>query len=310
MPFVAPATWTNRSRRVAGSFQVRLRQATGIPRPRNGTNGRRARRTRTRGRRPARVADRPRSRVVGEEALPARDVAGQRGTRARAARRRRCRWWCASLSGPTGRVPRSTSVDQPTGRRSAARDPCRVSVEPSDLVAQLAAGDRARYRMPTAVDAVPARRLVRLDDIRSRRRRGRRSGRQPRLLGELAEHAAHRRPRRTRGRRPGSVHARRRGRPAEAAQQDPLVRLAPRVGREAGPLDDAAGRRGIGRHGPRSPARNRGSRARDAGTRSPITRPIVARTAARLARRRAACSNSGGRPRNAWTSQRDDVLAS
>ena len=33
MPFVAPATWTNRRRRVAGSCQVRLRQVTGMPEP-------------------------------------------------------------------------------------------------------------------------------------------------------------------------------------------------------------------------------------------------------------------------------------
>ncbi len=42
IPFVAPATWTNRRRRVAGSCQVRLRHVTGIPRPSSGTNGRRA----------------------------------------------------------------------------------------------------------------------------------------------------------------------------------------------------------------------------------------------------------------------------
>ena len=39
---VAPATWTNRSRRVRARDQVRARHATGRPMPRTGTNGRRA----------------------------------------------------------------------------------------------------------------------------------------------------------------------------------------------------------------------------------------------------------------------------
>ena len=48
MPFVAPATWTNRRRRVAGSCHVRLRQVTGSPSPSTGTNGRRATKSHTR----------------------------------------------------------------------------------------------------------------------------------------------------------------------------------------------------------------------------------------------------------------------
>ncbi len=48
MPFVAPATWWNRSRRVAGSCQVRLRQATGTPAPSHGTTTRRATKSHTR----------------------------------------------------------------------------------------------------------------------------------------------------------------------------------------------------------------------------------------------------------------------
>ena len=42
IPLVAPATWTKRSRRVAGSVQVRDRQATGSPSPRTPISGRRA----------------------------------------------------------------------------------------------------------------------------------------------------------------------------------------------------------------------------------------------------------------------------
>ncbi len=42
MPRVAPATWTNRRRRAAGSAHVRERHATGRPMPRIGTSGRRA----------------------------------------------------------------------------------------------------------------------------------------------------------------------------------------------------------------------------------------------------------------------------
>ena len=48
MPFVAPATWWKWSRRVAGSCQVRLRQATGMPRPSHGTMTRRATKSHTR----------------------------------------------------------------------------------------------------------------------------------------------------------------------------------------------------------------------------------------------------------------------
>ena len=56
-------------------------------------------------------------------------------------------------------------------------------------------------------------------------------------------------------------------------------------------------------HGRSSAATNRGSRAREAGTRSPITRPIVSRTRPRAARRRAAWSKRAGRARNAWTTR-------
>ena len=42
IPFVGPATWTNRSRSVSGSFQVRAGQTTGRPSPRTPMSGRRA----------------------------------------------------------------------------------------------------------------------------------------------------------------------------------------------------------------------------------------------------------------------------
>ena len=42
MPSVAPPWWTNRSRRAPGSFDVRARQATGMPTPRGRKRGRRA----------------------------------------------------------------------------------------------------------------------------------------------------------------------------------------------------------------------------------------------------------------------------
>ena len=40
IPLVAPATWTKRRRRVAGSDQVRERQVTGSPSPRTPISGR------------------------------------------------------------------------------------------------------------------------------------------------------------------------------------------------------------------------------------------------------------------------------
>ena len=61
-----------------------------------------------------------------------------------------------------------------------------------------------------------------------------------------------------------------------------------------------------------APAARRGSAGRARGrpaTRSPITRPIVARTPSRAATRRAAYSNSAGRARNAWTSHETASLA-
>ena len=42
IPFVAPATWTNRSRSVSGSFQVLASHVTGRPSPRRSMRGRRA----------------------------------------------------------------------------------------------------------------------------------------------------------------------------------------------------------------------------------------------------------------------------
>ena len=42
MPRVAPATWTNRRRRTAGSAQVRDRQVDRQAEPEDGTSGRRA----------------------------------------------------------------------------------------------------------------------------------------------------------------------------------------------------------------------------------------------------------------------------
>ena len=48
IPFVAPATWTNRSRSVSGSLQVRDRQVTGRPSPSTPMSGRRATKSATR----------------------------------------------------------------------------------------------------------------------------------------------------------------------------------------------------------------------------------------------------------------------
>ena len=89
------------------------------------------------------------------------------------------------------------------------------------------------------------------------------------------------------------------------AEQDPAGRRrwsARRPRRASGscscPLTARAARRGSA------------DRARDsAGTRSPITRPIVARTAGRAATRRAAYSNSAGRARKRLDEPRDGVLA-
>ena len=77
IPFVAPATWTNRSRRVAGSLQVRARQATGRPSPRTPTSG--TARDEVDDERPVGPAlDLARPSVVGEQPLPALDVPGER----------------------------------------------------------------------------------------------------------------------------------------------------------------------------------------------------------------------------------------
>ena len=76
----------------------------------------------------------------------------------------------------------------------------------------------------------------------------------------------------------------------QPGEEDPAVVVrAERIAPEAGParrrgLRDLAG---LG-HGRSSPARKRGSRAVEAGTRSPITRPMVSRTVGRSASRRAA----------------------
>ena len=67
----------------------------------------------------------------------------------------------------------------------------------------------------------------------------------------------------------------------DATEQDPPGLIhGERIGRDPGPL--------AVRHGASSVVRKRGSSARLAGTRSPMTRPIVARTAGREAMRRAA----------------------
>ena len=203
IPFVAPATWTNRRRRVAGSCQVRLRHVTGIPRPSSGTNGRRAMKSHTR--RVAVVADRDRPRVVGEQPLPARDVARQpvdelrrrrdvdADRRCASAARRRARAHAEHVDArqrvevaPRGSRP-PWSVEPPTSSRSSPP----VAV--------------ARYRMPDGMEPMPADRLVRLHDARSRipaspSTRIVEAG----LLGDLAADAVERGPRRSRGRRPGA----------------------------------------------------------------------------------------------------------
>ena len=115
MPFVAPATWTNRRRRVSGSLQVRARHATGRPSPSSGTNGRRA--TKSVGQRAIRGRrDGPRPDVVGEQPLPAFHVAGEARTRAPAGRRRRSPIVLRIASGrqQRGEVAR---VERPAGRR-------------------------------------------------------------------------------------------------------------------------------------------------------------------------------------------------
>ena len=61
-------------------------------------------------------------------------------------------------------------------------------------------------------------------------------------------------------------------------------------------------------HGASSDARKRGSSPREAGTRSPITRPIVARTSGRAASRRAAYSKGAGPGEERLDEPRDGVL--
>ena len=110
--------------------------------------------------------------------------------------------------------------------------------------------------------------------------------------------------RRTRGRRPAA--SRSSPAPTDGAMWHSRMRPAlvdgQRRTRRRGSLDPRVMARAAA-------ARKRGSSARPAGTRSPITRPIVARTSGRAASRRAAYSNRAGRPRNAWTSHETASLA-
>ena len=113
---------------------------------------------------------------------------------------------------------------------------------------------------------------------------------EPGLLFELANDAVGRRFAEldaAAGQGPDVADPDRRG---DVAEQDPIAIVADdRVRGDARPLA-RVGRR-VGVHGASSAARNRGSSPRLAGTRSPITRPMVARTSGLVASRRAAYSN-------------------
>ena len=193
------------------------------------------------------------------------------------------------------RAPRTNSTSG-SASSSVERDPLGVVGRAVGLVAQLAAGDRHPVHDADHVEPVPAGVCsgsgCRADPEEAVDRPASPVSSASSRRTPSAGSSPNSRP------PPGSVQRRARrsrGDPARAGRhRRPRTRRRPRAG--------SAGRcrrpPAIAGHGPRSPARNRGSRARDAGTRSPITRPIVARMSSRSARCRAARSNSGGRARN------------
>ena len=113
IPFVAPATWTKRSRRRPGSDHVLARQTTGMPRPRTGTNVRRAMKS-TVTASAVRGAGRPRPDVVRKEPVPARDVPRQLEDERPAAHRCRSRSsLCMSGRQQCGEEPRIQDAGRP-----------------------------------------------------------------------------------------------------------------------------------------------------------------------------------------------------
>ena len=276
MPFVAPATWTKRSRRVAGSFQVRTARSPAAP-ARGAARTAAARRSRRRAIR-RRRARRPATGRSGGAGAPsastsrasAKTSAGGAATsmpigcasQATGARRRSMVWRARSASaGPRTLVERHPAAS--VGR----------AVE---LVAQVAADDADAVDDADRVH--PARRAV-LDGSWNSRSLTSTTTISPRSPS----------PRAARGRPPGrglaELEAAAGQRPevpgpdgrGDVAEQDAvLVVAAQRVRGDADRSRLTAQER----------ARKRGSRARPAGTRSPITRPIVARTSGRAASRR------------------------
>ena len=262
---------------MAGSSQVRARQVTGSASPR--TSIERPARHEVddeRAVRPPR-ADRPRPRVVGEQPLPALRVAGEREDQRRGRRDVDARSCCASQAPAMAMA--STRRDRRDGATaSSGVNQPHVSVEPSTR-RELAAGDPDAIDDPDGVHlravvsgrpATTHRQLIDLALV-------------ARFLGS-SRRTPTRVVRRSRARRPAASRPAGDDRRRDATQEDPArVVEGERVRRRPGRVAP----RPLG-HGASSDARKRGSSARDAGTRSPITRPIVARTDGRAATRRAA----------------------
>ena len=317
----SPSSRRPHGRSAAAGSRARARsgcaRSTGIPSPSTGTNGA-ARDEVAHERAVGVVADGRGARVVGEQPLPARHVAREPVDELRRRRDVDADGRVHSAARPAP-GPSDHDGRRPGARRARSNGTHAArSVELADLVAQLAAGHRdAVQRRRTFVDPVPARwsRRVRAPPTgrpTSSLERGRR-GPSPRRAraGRLG-----RAPRRTRGRRRGASTGRRPAVPGDDPDEQDRV-VAPRTTRRrrSGPARrrrrPRCGAPSAAAHGPRSPARNRGSRARDAGTRSPITRPIVARTASRSREPAARRTRTArGRARNAWTRLRHEVLAS
>ena len=315
MPRVAPATWTKRSRRVAGSCHVRLRQVTGIPRPSPGRTAA-ARRSRTRARRPPRADDR-RARVVGEQPLPARHVAREPVDELR--RRRDVdadrRAHAQRPAAPRAQATRSTtgSVVEvgrtgSTRRGRSSRRARRGASPPVDRRAvddARGCGSGGRWSSPRAraprSGSQQRRRCAPSSPVSSRDLAQDAVGR---VLAEL-EPAARERP------HAGLGVVRARCRHEEDGVRRPRTTRRPRSGsagsRRRAPTQRAGGTAVTARGARRGTAgRGRGTRARGRPSRGPSSHGCHRVRASR----RAACSNSAGPGEERLDEQRHEVLRS
>ena len=177
---------------------------------------------------------------------------------------------------PPGDRPREPAVHEPPrARAAAARKSCSIGTwQPAarrlDAPGHVHAAGRAGRRGRSAAGATSGSAHVR--DRQATGSPSPRSG----TSGRRATKSDDERPSAARARRLASARSGAGARPALDVAGQPEHEVGRRVD-----VDARSWSASVVAHGARSAARKRGSSARPAGTRSPITRPIVARTASR-----------------------------